>query len=559
MIAVMGESTTTVGAVRLQFGVAYVVLLLIAALPLMLTTYLPLYDYHNHLARMHILLQDGDDPLLNQFYRTNWQVLPNLAMDVVVPWLAELMPLEHAARLFTGLIFVLITTGTVALYAALHRELSWWPLLAFLFLYNRILLFGHLNYLAGVGLFLWTLAAWVHLRERPPLLCLAVFSVLATVLFFAHLYALGFYAIAIVGYELGAAARRPGGMRELMRRSPVVLGQFLIPAYLFVFHSPTAEHAEIFSYFGPWWHFWNKVRAVHQVLVSYHGWFDRLTFVVLAAALVAALTLRWVELDRRMWLPLLLLLLVFLALPQALLGALLVDFRLPAGIVFVVIASLRPGRIPCARAVAAALAALFVLRMGLVSERWYAADQVYDRYLEAIEGLPPGSKFVTATAQRPAPDEAFEPALMYVNALAVIEKSGFEPMVFAIPGQQPIAVTEDYRLLASSHPWEWPAAPLEKLAPGLAGTRGVADPARREGLLFEYDYLLLLYPHDASNPAPALLDQLDVTPQFHLYRIRRPPQRRGSPLCPGEGRQVARHRDCPEQYDDASRRMAVPE
>jgi hypothetical protein len=506
---------------RLQLGIAYLILLVAAALPLTLTTYLPLDDYHNHLARMHILVQDGADPVLNQFYRTNWQVVPNLAMDLLVPWLAQLMPLEDAARLFTGLIFVLITTGTVALYAALHRELSWWPLLAFLFLYNRVLLFGHLNYLAGVGLFLWALAAWIYLRERSPLLRLAVFSVLSTGLFFAHLYALGFYAIAVAGYELAEAVRRPGGMRELMRQSPAALGQFLIPAYLFLFQSPTAGDAETFSYFGLWWHFWNKVRATHQILLSYHVWFDRLTFVVLAGALVMALALRWVEIDRRMRLPLILLLLVFLALPQALLGALLVDFRLPAGVVFVLIASIRPrpGGVPFARAVAAALAALFLVRMGLVTERWHAFDQVYDRYLEAIAGLPPGSRFVTASAQRPDPHEALAPTLMYVNALAVIEKSAFEPMVFANPRQQPIVVTEDYRLLASSYPWEWPAAPLEKLAPGLAD--GGGDSARPEGLLFEYDFLLLLYPRDASNPAPALLEQLAVTPRFHLYRIRR--------------------------------------
>ena len=154
------------------------------------------------------------------------------------------------------------------------------------------------------------------------------------------------------------------------------------------------------------------------------------------------------------------------------------------------------------------------------SERWHAFDQVYDRYLEAIAGVPPGSRLVTAAAQLPDPYEAFAPTLMYVNALAVIEKSAFEPMVFANPHQQPIVVTENYRPLASSHPWEWPAAPLEKLAPGLAdGGRGGA--AQRKGLLFEYDFLLLLYPRDASNPAPALLEQLAVTPRFHLYRIRR--------------------------------------
>jgi hypothetical protein len=525
------------------FGAGYLGLLLLAVLPLLLITYLPLDDYHNHLARMHILASGQDDPYLSTFYRTNWQILPNLAMDLVVPWLARIMPLEHAGRLFVGLVFVLITTGTVALHAALHRELSWWPLLAFLFLYNRILLFGFINYLAGVGLFLWTLAGWIHWQQRPAAFRLAVFSGLSTCLFFAHLYALGLYALCVAGLELGQVAGRAGGLRALLRRLPVTLGQFAAPALLFMARSPTAADGGTFDYFELGFHFWNKVRAAHQVLLSYHPPLDRLTFVALAVALIAALALRWVELDRRMRAPLILLVLVFLALPQALMGGLLVDFRLPAAMVFVLVASLRPrpAALPVARAVAVALAALFALRMGLIAERWHAFDKVYDRVLEAIAELPPGRRIVAAGATRPAAREASAPTMMYIGALAVIHRSAFDPAVFVNPGQQPIVAKGRYRELAEAQWWPSPPIPLEQLAPSfLEGADAGVAARRTEDPILQYDYLILLYPQSAANPLPRLLEPLQVDEQFHVYRIRQPQTagsgaRAASGGAPGEG------------------------
>ena len=52
----------------------------------------PLFDYPNHLARLGLLTEGGD-----QFYRVVWAPLPNLAEDLIVPPLARLMPLEVAA------------------------------------------------------------------------------------------------------------------------------------------------------------------------------------------------------------------------------------------------------------------------------------------------------------------------------------------------------------------------------------------------------------------------------------------------------------------------------
>ena len=73
---------------------------LIAALPLLLGVIPPLGDYLNHLARMHVILAGGRDPWLAQFYAVHWALIPNLAIDLLVPPLAKVVGLFWAGKLF---------------------------------------------------------------------------------------------------------------------------------------------------------------------------------------------------------------------------------------------------------------------------------------------------------------------------------------------------------------------------------------------------------------------------------------------------------------------------
>ncbi len=104
------------------FAAIYLSLLFVALIPLGLVSIPPLFDYPNHLARMHILLNGADSEVLQRFYRVNWAPIPNLAMDLLVPSFAAVMPLELAGRVFVGLTYLLITSGTAALHYAFHRR-----------------------------------------------------------------------------------------------------------------------------------------------------------------------------------------------------------------------------------------------------------------------------------------------------------------------------------------------------------------------------------------------------------------------------------------------------
>ena len=228
-------------------ALAFAGLMAIAVAPLFLMEYPTLDDYFHHLSRMDII-SEGASGALSQFYAIDWRLVPNLAMDLIVPPLTALMPIQDAGRLFVGLSLVLMASGTVALHAALHRRLAWWPFLVFLVLWNRVFLYGFSNYLFTLGLSLWALAAWVHWYDRRPAFRVPVFAVIAFTLFIFHLYAFGIYALAVLGYELARTDWSRAGRRRLIIAWAIAGSQFVVPAMLFLLQSPTSGYASAFEY-----------------------------------------------------------------------------------------------------------------------------------------------------------------------------------------------------------------------------------------------------------------------------------------------------------------------
>jgi hypothetical protein len=129
----------------------------------------PLSDYVNHLARTHVIDAIGTDSNLSRYYTVEWQIIPNLMIDLIVPVLHRFMSVYLAGQIFTILAFLLIASGALVLSRALNGRWSPVPLVALPLLYNGVLLVGVMNYVFGIGLVLWALALWVMLRERLAL------------------------------------------------------------------------------------------------------------------------------------------------------------------------------------------------------------------------------------------------------------------------------------------------------------------------------------------------------------------------------------------------------
>src|SRR3954470_8893451 len=185
-----------------QVFVLFLVCTLLISVPVWTHPLPPISDYINHLARMHVIATLHKNPLLSQFYEINWQVIPNLTMDLVVPQLARIMNVYAAGQVFIVLMFALIISGTLALNRVLIGRWSLLPLAAFPMLYSYMFLVGLMNYLCGIGVALWALAAWITLRERLWPIRFVVSTVMVVAIFFCHLSPLGIYGIGILSYEI---------------------------------------------------------------------------------------------------------------------------------------------------------------------------------------------------------------------------------------------------------------------------------------------------------------------------------------------------------------------
>ena len=126
-------------------------------------------------------------------------------MDLVVPVLGRVASIYLAGQLFTAATFALIVSGRARAPPSSLRALVGAAAGVHPLLYNHVFLVGVMNYVFGIGLALWALAAWVALREGTWPLRFAVSAACVVALFFCHLFAVGIYGIGVLAWELWRA------------------------------------------------------------------------------------------------------------------------------------------------------------------------------------------------------------------------------------------------------------------------------------------------------------------------------------------------------------------
>ncbi len=166
----MQEKSKITMSIR-PYWIATIIICLLCIFPILVVQNPPLHDYPFHIARMYILTHWHGSAALQDHYTIGSFILPNAAMDIVVPLLSHVMPLETAGRVFLALALLLQVTGCVALHRSLHGRYSLWPLVSSLFVFNWIFVFGFTNYLFGIGLVLWSASTLVRARRSLDSSC----------------------------------------------------------------------------------------------------------------------------------------------------------------------------------------------------------------------------------------------------------------------------------------------------------------------------------------------------------------------------------------------------
>jgi hypothetical protein len=418
---------------------AYLILGALTLSPLLWAAVPPLIDYPDHLARMWVLLHAQDIPALASNYVVDWRLLPNLAMDLVVPALAQFMPLEYAGRLFIALTLLGLVLGTVALHKALHGRVGLWPLASLLFVYNSVLYWGFVNFLFTLGLALLTFSAWVASAYWGPMRRVIVFSLAASLLLVFHLFGFGIYGLLVASYEFGQQPDERRWTAEGIRTVSTRLLQF-IPAAL-LWSMTLGKGGPSYTEYGL------EYKTMALIAPTTFGWSPVLLdwavlFVVIYFLLYArgsavfrlAPAMRW---------PLIAMVVAAVLMPDWLSGSWAADLRLPVALAFVVTASLRFDGTRRVAIGCFAVIALVLLgtRVWAVSTSWRDADRRFAEFRTASRAISEGARLLvvqTPMTRNEAridgvPDmlALHEPmTFWHMPTLAIIDRSAFVPYFF---------------------------------------------------------------------------------------------------------------------------------
>jgi hypothetical protein len=492
----------------------------ISLAPLTLVQVPGLGDYLNHLARMHVLVGIAQSPDLQRYYQVHWTPIPYLAMDVVVPVLARVLPIYLAGKIFVLACVALPAAGAACLHYAVHRRFSPVPLAAWLVSSNTLLAYGFLNYLFALGFAVLLFAGWVSTTGWPRILRAVVFAPAVLALYFGHAFACFAYCLAVAGFEAGLALR--ARLQPFSRVAADLLAAFAQAIPAMVFAATLNVNA---GYVGALRTHWGglgaKLVALASPMLFLH---DATNFLVLAVAVMGALLLATrVRLAPAIWPACIPVALGALAMPHVVASTWGMDLRLPLFLVLLLISAASFRGAPAWRW--PAIAALFVLLAAKSADAWMVLDLVDGQIAETrriLAVLPRGARLLVVNVVGHGTGQEIVPnsTIWHMPLTAVIDRDAYLPYLFN--GLTTIRMRPEFRL--SSTPNGLPITPAqlrdgEHAAPA---DQGDGEGARIYWLAWPQNFDDVLVQRFGADPGP-LPENLELLvhgQDMDLYRIR---------------------------------------
>ena len=394
-------------------------LALLSCLPFLVAAYPQMTDYPSHLARWHVMLDQGHSAWLSRYYSFEWHWNGNLGADLLIWPFARVFGLELGGRMVGAIVPVLTGLGLICVEWTLRRRIGVGALLAFATIWSPMFNMGLLNFGLALALALFGFALWVRLdgwRWRW-----AVFVPLAFAVWLCHVAGWGVLGLLVLCHELH-------------RR--FALGALLAPWPLAF---PLLAQLQTSGATGsaPWgtnvlrykWAMWN------QALRDQSHSLDTYSLLFLILAIVAAAVLR--KLDRRLGWAALLFAILTLAMPRHFGGGDYADMRLVP--VALMIGCLAIDWHPPRWALYLA-PLLFLVRLGVTTEAWRENARKAGAVLAVLDHVPQGARIAAAAAVDGSrwPLDRQE----HIASYATIRRDALVNTHFAIPGVHMLRLRE---------------------------------------------------------------------------------------------------------------------
>ena len=500
-----------------QGVVIFMVFLLISVIPVLTHPLPPLEDYANHVSRMMVIADHGRNANLAKYYEIDWEMLPNLMMDLIVPVIAKFVNVYLASQIFTVMIFFLIMSGTFALNRALFRRWSMLPLIAFPLLYNYMFLIGVMNYFFGIGLALWGLAAWVALRGKRWPARYAVSALFAVALYLCHLFVVGVYGLGLMAFEIwyAVAVNRSSLPRRAVTFCCAGLPFLLLVPFLLT--SSTWGHAHEWD--------WESLGKLDGLIFVVETYSDIVAFLLTAVVVLAGI---WAARQRMLrfhpfLVPMLVVgAIVYMAMPRMLFASYLADQRLPISLAFMAVACLRVEMRQefVRRLFLVGSLGLLGARVAEVDIAWANAAPDTLEMRESLRKIQKGSKVLVAYVDNNMPNEVEHLGLVHAVSMAIIDRQALITTAFTTQGKQIMHVRPEYRHMVDTEDGTPPT--IDQLVLDAVG-RSPDDTSYWHDWAKTYDYVYLLFTdEDSDNPMPDKLKIAYEGEDFQLYRIIKP-------------------------------------
>lgn len=527
-----------IGAARVAAQlIPYAFLSFVAVYPVLIVDIPPLADYPSHLAEIYIQMMVASSPSLQAHYEFHWSPLPNLAMQFIMPPLANIFSLFEAGRIFVAAAILLPVAGVAALRKVIHGRIGYAPLFAFLPAYNLALAWGFLNFLFTSGLCLMAFAGWIGTPHWRPLARIALFSLVALVLYFAHFFAFATYAVLIAAYTIRpASSPTPWPARQCLTDFAVAGTQFIGPALLLVtLFSGGASYTD----YNGWA---SRYRALVSAAYSVGTPADMLLFVLAILVLCWAVRRRRIALAPEIRIPLAVITGLAIVMPEWLMQTWGANLRLPVIAVLVLLggATLRLPPVRWQIALATLFLALFIARIWAVSEVWSDDARKFAEFRDAARSIPVGARVIPVQPslhETPDVRGGFAQAHWGMAALLVIDRSAFIPTVFTDASKQLVSATDANVLIDS--PFGSPATPDQIEEGARIELRGHPPITFAKGYRaywtdwpHRFDYMVALHVREPLDSLDRLLEPVYTGSFFTIFRIVPGSCRSANPAAP---------------------------
>jgi hypothetical protein len=431
-------------AVTRSFVFIFLALFAVTQFPLYWVQYPDIVDFPNHLARLHILMHLSESETLQQYYTfRHLKVGTNLAMEVLVPLLAKGMSLMLALKIFASLAMLLLTTGAIALGRVINGQLSYLLLGVLFFAQNAMFQLGLLNYLFGLGLAFWLLAAWIYARNNSSLLHWMAFSAGCILVYLCHLSAFGVYAVCVLGYELGCARFKFGLIsRSAVKTLLLSLTQFVPAMVLHILvsvstgnYTPASMDYSLLEITYIWLKYKLVLLAMSpSICVTGYVIGPSIFGILIVCALYIGFRDKVIKLSAPVkWMASTLAICIFL-LPNAGFGSRFLDVRLIPALGLILWSGLEVFQHSKLKSnVLLGVIATIVVLMSLdTAKEWVLRDGEYKSVRTALQKIPEGSKVATIILNKPGNPNSIS---AHAGAFSVIDRSTLLSNMFVWPFQ----------------------------------------------------------------------------------------------------------------------------